>query len=39
MAPSIAALRATGDTIIHDSEAASISFPEFYTLLNHITER
>jgi len=39
MAFSIAALRATGDTLIHGADAANISFPEFYTLLNHIAER
>ena len=39
MAFSVAALRATGDTLIHGADAASISFPEFYTLLNRIAER
>jgi 3-phosphoshikimate 1-carboxyvinyltransferase len=39
MAFSVAALRAEGESIIHGSDAASISFPEFYTLLNHIAER
>jgi len=39
MAFSVAALRAEGETIIHGSDAASISFPEFYTLLNQIAER
>jgi 3-phosphoshikimate 1-carboxyvinyltransferase len=34
MAFSIAALRATGDTAIDGAEAASISFPEFFTSLN-----
>jgi 3-phosphoshikimate 1-carboxyvinyltransferase len=39
MAFSIAALRATGDTEIHSAEAASISFPEFYTSLDSLAQR
>jgi len=39
MAFSVAALRATGETVIHGAEAASISFPEFYDLLDQIAER
>lgn len=39
MAFSIAALRATGETTIHGAEAAAISFPEFFTLLDRIAER
>ena len=39
MAFSIAALRATGETTIHGAEAAAISFPEFYMLLDAIAER
>lgn len=39
MAFSIAALRATGDTEIHGAEAAAISFPEFFTYLDLITQR
>ncbi len=39
MAFSIAALRATGQTTIHGAEAAAISFPEFFTLLDAIAER
>ena len=39
MAFSIAALRAEGDTQIVGAEAAAISFPEFYQLLDQITER
>ena len=39
MAFSIAALRAEGETTIHGAEAAAISFPEFFTLLNNISER
>ena len=36
MAFSIAALRATGETAIQGAEAAAISFPEFFTLLQQI---
>jgi 3-phosphoshikimate 1-carboxyvinyltransferase len=36
MAFSIAALAADGPCIIEDSEAASVSFPEFYTTLRNI---
>jgi 3-phosphoshikimate 1-carboxyvinyltransferase len=39
MAFAVAALKATGDTLIQDAEAASISFPEFWTILDGITER
>jgi 3-phosphoshikimate 1-carboxyvinyltransferase len=39
MAFSVAALRATGDTLIHGSESAAISFPEFFDLLDFIAER
>ncbi len=39
MAFSIAALRATGDTEIQGAEAASISFPEFFTHLNNLAVR
>ena len=39
MAFSIAALRATGDTEIHGAEAASISFPEFFTALDDLLVR
>lgn len=39
MAFAIAALRATGDTEIHGAEAAAISFPEFFTLLNELAKR
>ena len=38
MAFSIAALRATGDTLIEGAEAAAISFPEFFTLLRHVAQ-
>jgi 3-phosphoshikimate 1-carboxyvinyltransferase len=37
MAFSIAALRADGECAIDDAEAASVSFPEFYTTLRHVT--
>jgi 3-phosphoshikimate 1-carboxyvinyltransferase len=39
MAFSIAALRAEGETEIHGAEAASISFPEFYTWLDELAVR
>ncbi len=39
MAFAIAALRATGDTQIHGSEAAAISFPEFFTSLDSLAQR
>jgi 3-phosphoshikimate 1-carboxyvinyltransferase len=39
MAFSIAALRAEGETTIHGAEAASISFPEFFTWLDELAVR
>jgi 3-phosphoshikimate 1-carboxyvinyltransferase len=39
MAFSVAALRAAGDTLIHGSESANISFPEFFDLLEFVAER
>lgn len=39
MAFSVAALRAEGDTLIHGSESANISFPEFFDLLEFVAER
>jgi 3-phosphoshikimate 1-carboxyvinyltransferase len=39
MAFSVAALRATGDTIIRGAESAAISFPEFFDLLDKVAER
>jgi 3-phosphoshikimate 1-carboxyvinyltransferase len=39
MAFSVAALRATGDTVIRGAESAAISFPEFFNLLDQVTER
>src|SRR5947208_16200992 len=39
MAFSIAALRAKGETIIHGADAAQISFPEFFRMLEGVVER
>jgi 3-phosphoshikimate 1-carboxyvinyltransferase len=39
MAFSVAALRATSDTLIQGSESAAISFPEFFDLLDLLAER
>jgi 3-phosphoshikimate 1-carboxyvinyltransferase len=39
MAFAVAALRATGDTLILGADAAAVSFPEFYSLLDQVTER
>ena len=39
MAFAIAALRAKGDSLIHGSDSASISFPEFFTHLNDLSVR
>ena len=39
MAFSVAALRASGQTLIRGAESAAISFPEFFDLLDHVTER
>jgi 3-phosphoshikimate 1-carboxyvinyltransferase len=39
MAFAIAALRAEGETVIHNAECAAISFPEFYDLLDKVAER
>jgi 3-phosphoshikimate 1-carboxyvinyltransferase len=39
MAFSVAALRATGDTLITGAESAAISFPEFFDLLDAAVER
>ncbi len=39
MAFSVAALRASGDTVIRGAESAAISFPEFFDLLDRVTER
>lgn len=39
MAFSVAALRATSDTLIQGAEVAAISFPEFFDLLDNLAER
>jgi 3-phosphoshikimate 1-carboxyvinyltransferase len=39
MAFSVAALRASGDTLIQGAESAAISFPEFFDLLDAAVER
>ena len=39
MAFAVAALRASGDTLIRGAESASISFPEFFSLLEAVAER
>ena len=39
MAFSVAALRVSGDTLIHGAEAAAISFPEFFAMLDRVAER
>jgi 3-phosphoshikimate 1-carboxyvinyltransferase len=39
MAFAVAALRAEGDTLILGADAAAISFPEFFTLLEQVAER
>jgi 3-phosphoshikimate 1-carboxyvinyltransferase len=39
MAFSVAALGATGDTLIRGAESAAISFPEFFELLDRVAER
>lgn len=36
MAFAVAALRAEGECVIHNAEAASVSFPEFYETLAHV---
>ncbi len=36
MAFSVAALLADGPSVIHDAEAASVSFPEFYNILRRV---
>lgn len=39
MAFAVAALRASDDTIVHGSDCAAISFPEFFDFLNNVAER
>jgi 3-phosphoshikimate 1-carboxyvinyltransferase len=39
MAFSVAALRAEGDTLVVGADAAAVSFPEFFAMLEQVTER
>ena len=39
MAFAVAALRAQGESMIHGAESAKISCPEFFTMLESVTER
>lgn len=39
MAFAVAALRATGESLIHGADAAAISFPEFFDLLDLVADR
>lgn len=39
MAFAVAALKAEGETIISGAEAAAISYPEFFHVLEEVTER
>jgi 3-phosphoshikimate 1-carboxyvinyltransferase len=39
MAFSVAALRANGESVIHGADAARISFPEFFQMLENVIER
>ncbi len=39
MAFAVAGLRASGETVIRGAESAAISFPEFFDLLERVTER
>lgn len=39
MAFAVAALRAEGESTIHDADSARISFPEFFTMLEGVVER
>jgi 3-phosphoshikimate 1-carboxyvinyltransferase len=39
MAFAVAALRAEGDTLVVGADAAAISFPEFFAMLEHVAER
>ena len=38
MAFSVAALRATGDSVMHGSEAVAVSYPEFYEALERVVK-
>jgi 3-phosphoshikimate 1-carboxyvinyltransferase len=39
MAFSVAALRASSESVIHGADAARISFPEFFLMLENVVER
>ena len=39
MAFSIAALKAQGDSLVRNSDAVAVSFPEFYSTLESVVER
>jgi len=39
MAFAVAALRASGETLIHGADSAAISYPAFFPTLEEITER
>jgi len=39
MAFAVAALRADGETLIHDADAARISFPSFFEMLESVTDK
>ena len=39
MAFAVAALRAQGETLIHGSDSAAISYPAFFQTLEEVTER
>jgi len=39
MAFAVAALRAEGETVISGAEAAAISYPEFFNVLEQLAER
>lgn len=39
MAFAVAALRASSENVIHGAEAAAISFPEFFTFLDELSQR
>jgi len=38
MAFAVAALRGDGESVIHDADAASVSFPEFWSTLQRVAE-
>ena len=39
MAFAVAALGARGDSVIRDSDCAAVSYPEFFSTLDRLTER